>query len=371
MPKDSLQITVLLASPGDIRAERKAVREAAEEINRVYGEDEGFHLVIKGWDTHTRPAAGRAQGNINRQIGPMDIFLGIMWHRLGTPTGKAASGTVEEYERARLRHMRSRAKRKPSVMFYFRSTLPRKSAGFDPDQYKGVLAFKKKVFRNDLAREYETPKEFARLVREHLTLEARAIARAFRGGRKGRTTAAPAPTPAKTRRPAPSKPKPTPTKRRRKPPLPVPRVPKTITDADRQAFTEKAFRSVRTRFERTAKAFNDEHPHARIRIQRDGTSAFTATATVEGEKRSLCRIRIVPKEWYTAPHLEYQRGELPGTGFYASGTPSFWTEEKISVEDVEGQLGFESGYLWTDADELRQSTDLAKVFWERFTDTLR
>ena len=75
MPKDSLQITILLASPGDVPKERKAVREAAEEINIVTGEDEGFHLVVKGWETHTRPAAGRAQGNINTQIGPTDIFL--------------------------------------------------------------------------------------------------------------------------------------------------------------------------------------------------------------------------------------------------------------------------------------------------------
>ncbi len=143
MPKDSLQITVLLASPGDVERERAAVRRAAEEVNRTSGEGQGFHLVVKGWETHTRPAAGRAQGNVNEQIGPTDIFLGIMWHRLGSPTGEAPSGTVEEYERARQRNVRSRAKRKPSVMFYFRSTLPRKSSAFDPDQYKAVQAFKK------------------------------------------------------------------------------------------------------------------------------------------------------------------------------------------------------------------------------------
>ena len=378
MPTDSLQITVLLASPGDIRAERKAVREAAESINRVSGEDQGFHLVVKGWETHTRPAAGRAQGTINDQIGPTDIFLGIMWHRLGTPTGKAASGTVEEYERARRRHVRSRAKRKPSVMFYFRQGLPRNGAGFDPDQYKAVQAFKKRVFKNNLAHEYSGPKAFAALIRDHLAIEAREIARAHRG-RRARPKASPKVTktapkkPARRRSgaskpPARSKPRAAP-KRARKPPLPVPRVPKTITDADRQRHAEKGFRSVRTRFERTAKAFNRANDHAEITVRREGDAAFVAEATVEGQRRSLARVLVTDGQWGNPPSIDYQRGE--SYSFYGR-EPSYRTELSVRVGEHDGALGFEptSRVTWTPRGDLDEPKAVAGAFWERFTTSL-
>ena len=342
MPDPSLTITVLLASPGDIRAERKAVREAVEEINRVHGEDAGYQLVVKGWETHSRPAAGRAQGVINRQIGATDIFLGIMWHRVGTATGKARSGTIEEYERARQRHKRSKAKLKPSVMFYFRSTLPRSGVGFDPDQYKEVLAFKKRVFKDNLAREYAGPKEFARLVREHLTVEARAIARSTSSsGRKARAV----PTPSKS-----TTPRSAPKKRKRRP---TPR-----------QFAHSAFRSVRARFERQAKAASRVRPSIGVSIQREGDSAFTATVTSYDAVRARARVAVANDDGRWA--LLYQRGE--SHSFYGAN-PGYRTELRVHVADRDGTRGFEqtARQSWQVAEGLDQSPEVAQAFWERLT----
>lgn len=187
MPKDVVEITVFLASPGDVKRERKAVRDAVEEVNRTTGEHDDFRLNVKGWETHTRPAAskkGRAQDAIFEQIGPYDIFLGIMWTRVGTPTGKAASGTIEEYELARQQWSRRR-KYKPSVMFYFRSKVATEIDRLDPEQLKQVQLFKQRVFKDGLAREYGTVKSFEGMMREHLTLEARAVLKRYADDAKG------------------------------------------------------------------------------------------------------------------------------------------------------------------------------------------
>ena len=82
-----------------------------------------------------------------------------MWTRFGTPTAKARSGTEEEYERARQAWKRKH-KHKPSVMFYFRTGAPRALSKIDPAQLQQVNDFKKRVFKDNLAREYATPKEF-------------------------------------------------------------------------------------------------------------------------------------------------------------------------------------------------------------------
>ena len=46
-----------------------------------------------------------------------DLFIGLMWRRLGTPTPRAISGTVEEFELAVKAHEQVG---KPDIWFYFR-----------------------------------------------------------------------------------------------------------------------------------------------------------------------------------------------------------------------------------------------------------
>jgi hypothetical protein len=55
------------------------------------------------WETHSYPATGeRPQGIINRQIVDSGhLLIGIFGNRVGTPTGEAQSGTIEEIEQFR------------------------------------------------------------------------------------------------------------------------------------------------------------------------------------------------------------------------------------------------------------------------------
>jgi hypothetical protein len=95
------KLKVFVASPGDVAPERQVIGDVAAELNRGIAADRGIVLEVVKWETHAWPGFGQGpQDVINQQIGVYDIFIGIMWNRLGTPTLESASGTVEEFERA-------------------------------------------------------------------------------------------------------------------------------------------------------------------------------------------------------------------------------------------------------------------------------
>lgn len=98
------KLLIFLASPGDVKSERRHVDKVVEELNRTIAPKMNLVLDVIRWEEDTFPGYGAdAQALINRQIAEManySLFVGIMWNRLGTPTPRAESGTVEEFERA-------------------------------------------------------------------------------------------------------------------------------------------------------------------------------------------------------------------------------------------------------------------------------
>jgi hypothetical protein len=86
-----------------------------------------------------------------------------MWARVGTPTGRADSGTIEEFEQALALH---RAGHAIEVLLYFCTRdVPRDCA----EQISQVLAFQRRTAEEGIySREYKEPHEFATLVREHV-----------------------------------------------------------------------------------------------------------------------------------------------------------------------------------------------------------
>ncbi len=91
---------VMIASPGDVEKERQVVRAAVHEWNAVHSRDRAVVLLPVGWETHATPEMGdRPQAIINKQLlRDCDLLIAVFWTRLGTPTGVASSGTVEEIE---------------------------------------------------------------------------------------------------------------------------------------------------------------------------------------------------------------------------------------------------------------------------------
>jgi len=164
-PSSIGRLRVFIASPSDVVTERTTVARAIDALNRVLAQDRDVILEAVRWETHTTPDVGRPQAVVNRQIGSYDIFVGIMWKRFGSPTGKADSGTQEEFEGALELH---KAVRRPRILFYFREApfFPRTQD--DAEQTRRVLAFRESVQQQMLVGTYKTPRQFERLIREHL-----------------------------------------------------------------------------------------------------------------------------------------------------------------------------------------------------------
>jgi hypothetical protein len=162
-------VRVFVASPGDVLFERDALSKLINEINQTItavAPEKDIRLELVRWETHAVPAAGRAQGVINDQIGHYDIFVGIMWRRFGTPSTEAESGTEEEFDRA---YNEFQQRGMPHIMFYFcqEPASPPKSKQ-EVEQLMRVVAFRDRVSQLALVWEYGEHSDFAATVRPHI-----------------------------------------------------------------------------------------------------------------------------------------------------------------------------------------------------------
>ena len=87
----------LIASPGDVAAERAAIPEVIHAWNAEHSLDNKVVLLPVGWERDAVPEMGdRPQAIINKQlVESCDVLIGAFWTRIGTHTGVAESGTVE------------------------------------------------------------------------------------------------------------------------------------------------------------------------------------------------------------------------------------------------------------------------------------
>jgi hypothetical protein len=153
MAYDARAVEVMIASPSDVHAERTAVREVLTEWNAVHSRGRGLVLLPLAWDTHSAPdLAGRPQEIINeRVLARADVLVGIFWTRVGSPTGKAISGSVEEIEE-------HRRVGKPVMLFF--SDQPVAPQTLDPDQYAKLKEFKAWAQGQGLVASFESVDDF-------------------------------------------------------------------------------------------------------------------------------------------------------------------------------------------------------------------
>jgi hypothetical protein len=153
-------LNVLIASPSDVSAERDAVESAIQEWNGNHHERMGIMLQAVRWETHSYPASGdRPQAILNKQIVESgDVLIGIFGYKLGTPTGKAQSGTIEEIEEFR--------KAGKYVALYFSTgDVPRRA---DRDQLKALEDYQRERQKDTLYATFQSTAELRQLVTQHL-----------------------------------------------------------------------------------------------------------------------------------------------------------------------------------------------------------
>ena len=154
-------INVFIASPSDIERERAIFRQTIQEWNDLHALDRGLVLLPMGWESHAWPMTGeRPQEILNRQLlERCDLLVAAFGTRLGSPTGKAPSGTVEEIREHLLRG-------KPAMLYF--SDAPVAPSSIDDDQHKALRTFRNECKTNSFFTTYGSIEDFRDSFRQHL-----------------------------------------------------------------------------------------------------------------------------------------------------------------------------------------------------------
>lgn len=163
MPFNTSTYRVMIASPGDVEAERRIARNVVHAWNNLHSLNTNIVLLPVAWETHSFPDMGdRPQAIINKQIlRDCDLLIGIFWSRVGTPTGQAASGTVEEINE----HI---AAGKPAMIYFSARPLPPDK--LDKEQYDHLCIFREKCSKAGLVEQFKSRPDFERKLTSQLAL---------------------------------------------------------------------------------------------------------------------------------------------------------------------------------------------------------
>ena len=168
MIKEVQIFKAFIASPSDTEKERLLCDLVFERVNKNLGEYLGFRIESKKWEKDTYPSFGNdGQDVINSQLlDDFQIFIGIMWHKFGTPTPRAGSGTEEEFDLAYKKYTNGEALN----LFVYFNTASANPFELDLEQLSKVKSFKNKIAEcGGLYKEYSGTDEFEDLLYNHLT----------------------------------------------------------------------------------------------------------------------------------------------------------------------------------------------------------
>ncbi len=167
MAFDARVFRVLIASPSDLSEEREAAATAINEWNITHAVSEGVVLLPVKCETHARPQTNvRAQAAINTQlVADSDILIGMFWTRLGTSTGVADSGTLEEIDQFV-------AANKPAMLYF--SKRPIDPNKIDLKQFRKLKAFKSTTLKTALTGEFADLVQLRAALLHSLTEQVRA-----------------------------------------------------------------------------------------------------------------------------------------------------------------------------------------------------
>lgn len=164
MPYKANVFKVMIASPGDVAAERSLIREVLAEWNVIHSGLRNLVLLPVAWETHSSPQMGaEPQAIINKQVlKDCDLLVGVFWTRIGTPTEQYASGTVEEIEE----HIKAD---KPAMLYF--SSAPVHPDSVEPDQYASLKTFKGSCKPRGLVETYTDINDFKQKFYRQLQLK--------------------------------------------------------------------------------------------------------------------------------------------------------------------------------------------------------
>ncbi len=160
---------IFIASPEDVREERRLIREIIYDWNCLHSETKKMVLLPVGWETHASPdMTSPPQEVINQQVlKDCDLLVGVFGTRFGTHKG-GDSGTAAEIQD----HL---ARGKPAMLYFsdseHRASLSAPDDEEPCDQRERVKRFKEEMIKKGLVFTYASKEAFRQLFDRHLQLQ--------------------------------------------------------------------------------------------------------------------------------------------------------------------------------------------------------
>lgn len=140
-------LNIMIAGPSDVLPEVECVKSAIYEWNELNAPTYNMVLRPIHWKSSSFPSmsSGDGQAAINKQlVETSDVLICLFGQRLGSPTPRSKSGTVEEIELHR--------KSGKEVMVFFKETI---DSNCDQKQLVNLLEFKSYLEKKGLLGSYK------------------------------------------------------------------------------------------------------------------------------------------------------------------------------------------------------------------------
>lgn len=154
---------VMIGAPSDIKNEIQVAFDTIYRWNALYSECSKIVLLPLHWSINSHPSVGnRPQEILNEQlVEKSDLLISVFGIRIGTPTGAAESGTIEE--------INEHLKAGKDVMIFFKQTVDNISS-LDFLQFQKLNDFKNSIKDEALLFDYQQTNAFGSLLFEKLQL---------------------------------------------------------------------------------------------------------------------------------------------------------------------------------------------------------
>ncbi|MGH6680843.1 MAG: TIR domain-containing protein, partial [Bradyrhizobium sp.] len=138
------------------------------------------------------------------------------------------------------------------------------------------------------------------------------------------------------------------------------KLPKVVTEADKDRFRDEAFEYIATFFENSLAELADRHPDIEVNFRRIDANQFTATGYKNGKRASWCRVFI--EHGVIGNGIAFSFNESIGVGGFnenlnveADADGMYLRPLNMAIRQTSGRLTFEGG---------------AEHYWEMFIDRL-
>jgi len=142
MAQNITKLNILVSGTRETEAEKATLETVVEKLNKKISKAYSVEYTVTKWPDDFTPGYNEdPQSELNRQIenGSVDIYLGLLGTRFGTPTPRSDSGTMEELEIACQQFRKDSTTIR--IFFYFKKSTT-DVFKIDFDQLKKVIEFK-------------------------------------------------------------------------------------------------------------------------------------------------------------------------------------------------------------------------------------